>query len=163
WTLALAAVAGAVGAAAALSAIGTAPAALSLLMLTRSVPLSAEPGMTAGVSAKAAGLPLAFWPVTYSIPVHLASAPRARLAYRELGLLALGHVAFGSRQRGAYQRPVHRPFVVERGLDIGRGTRTRARRNRLDRIRDDGKRSDVADGLFDDGGNGRFGGGRGRN
>src|SRR5687767_5583376 len=55
---------------------------------------------------------------SWFVAVELAAAAAARLANREVGLLALGDLAFRTRQRRANQPAVHRPvFLRRRGLN----------------------------------------------
>src|SRR6185503_3759168 len=46
-----------------------------------------------------------------AIAVELAPSASARLAHGEVGSLALGHLSFRARQRGANQPSMHRPVV----------------------------------------------------
>jgi hypothetical protein len=95
-----------------------------LLILARSVPLTAEPRLPAATAvpeSTTVPVTLPLRPVANAVTVHFpAAAAPTLLPDGELRFLAFRHVSFRPRQRGAYQPPVHWSFVFRRDGFVAR-------------------------------------------
>src|SRR6185503_3265493 len=89
-------------------------AVLALPALRRVLARTSEPRRSREGPLRAARPGAASAAVTLAaaaIAVELAPSASARLAHGEVGSLALGHLSFRARQRGANQPSMHRPVV----------------------------------------------------